>query len=369
MVFLVNVQVLSDDEGMNIRVRGESMLFLALTILFCLPLESRASITLSIKNPQYSNWGVVAQAALDLTASALETQFNDTLVTADSEQFLTQVGNANAMATRSLMAPGTAETGNRFGASFNINWAVAGGMNVNSNSNSLPPVGVAAQSGFTVGANGDYIKLFGGLDPKRVMYHLSFYKVNIGSYFPKSGIASKAMQVSTGVSYQLYPRRNWLPGIDFTGIHLSSSLSYADFSASYTTPFTLGSGGISMISDVTMTVDSTVVAFSNEATVGVRAFYLIDLFTGIGMDLNVGSTKLTGTSSGGSVSATDGSGVVGYSADANVSGDAGSASPTTAQLRLILGTQFNSGPFAIFAQANASTPNAYSLNFGAKFGF
>lgn len=369
MVLLAIVHELSDNEDMNLKIRSESLLFWALVAFLMMPMQSEATVTLSIKNPQYSNWGVAAQIALEATASALEVQFNDTLATADSEQFLTQVGNANAMATRSILSPGTAEPSNRFGASFNVNWAVAGGMNVNPNANSLPPVGVAAQSGFTVGANGDYIKLFNGLDPKRVMYHLSFYKVNIGSYFPRSGITSNALQVSTGLSYQLYPRRNWLPGIDFNGIHLSSSFSLGQFSASYTTPFNLSSAGISMNSDVTMTVDSTVVSFSNEATVGIRLFYLFDFFTGIGMDVNVGSTNLTGVSSGGAVSATDGAGVVGYSADAEVSGDAGSAAPTTAQLRLIAGTQFNTGPFALFVQGNASTPNAYSLNFGAKFGF
>ncbi len=330
--------------------------------------ESDASITLSIQNPQYSNWGVAAQAVLVSTAVDLENQFNDTLMTADKAEFLTQIGNANALSTRSMLSPGVTDAETKITGSFSLSGALSGGINVNSTSNSLPPVGVAAQSGITLGANGDYIKIFRGLDPKRVMYHLSFYKVDIGSYFKNSKISSKALQVSTGVSYQLYPRRNWLPGIDFTGIRLSSAFSYADFNASYTTPFTLSSGGISMVSDVTMTVDSGVFSFSNEATVGVRFLYFLDLYTGLGMDLNLGSTNLLGTSSNGSVSASQG-GVVGYKADAHVSGDVGSVSPTTAQLRLILGTQINTGPISIFAQANASTPNAYSLNIGGKFGF
>jgi hypothetical protein len=337
-------------------------------LIFFLSQESFANITLTIKNPQYSNWGVAAQALLETTASDLENQFNDTLLTAESSEFLSQIGNANALATRSILSPGVTASGTKMAGSFQLNWALSGGLKVSSNSNSLPPVGVAAQSGITLGANGDYIKIFQGLDPKRVMYHLSFYQVNIGSYFKNSGISSKALQASTGVSYQLYPKRNWLPGIDFTGIRLSSGFSFADFNASYTTPFTLSSGGINMKSNVTMTVDSTVFSFSNEAIVGIRMLYFLDLFTGLGMDVNLGSTKLLGTSSNGSVSASQG-GIIGYVADASVTGETASISPTTAQLRLILGTQINTGPISLFLQANASTPNAYSLNLGGKFGF
>ena len=332
-------------------------------------LPARAALTLDISNPQYFGWGVAAQAALDATAISLENQFNSTVAASESAGFLTQVGNANAMSTRSVLSPGVSEASYKFSGSFNLSGGLAGGMSVNNQSNSLPPVGVAAQSGITLGANGDYIKIFRGLDPKRVMYHVSYYQVNIGSYFPGSGIDSNASQVSAGISYQLYNRRNWLPGIDFNGIHLSSAFSYANFDASYTTPFTLSSGGINMVSDITLTVDSSIFTFSNEATVGIRAFYFLDFFTGLGVDFNFGSTNLSGISSNGSVSASDGGGSLGYSADANVSGDVGSEGPTIAQLRLILGTQVNMGPFAIFAQANASTPNAYSLNFGAKFGF
>ena len=124
-----------------------------------------------------------------------------------------------------------------------------------------------------------------------------------------------------------------------------------------------------MKSDVTLTVDSKVYTLTNEATAGVRFLYFLDLFMGLGVDFNFGSTSLAGKNSNGSVSASNAAGVTIFTGDATVTGTAESAAPSIAQLRLLMGTQVNLGPLGIYAQAQVSTPSVYSLNLGAKISF
>ena len=338
-----------------------SLKFLILMILF--GTNANAAYQLSISNRKYP---LGNQGPLDVIANSLESQFNTTLAASDNEGFLTQVGNANAGSTRSFLAPGIIGEA-RYSGSFGLSGAYSGGTNPTVKPNSLPSVGVAAQSGITIGANGEIIHLFPGLDRKKVMFHVSFYTMDLSSYF-SNGITLNSMQFSTGVSYQVYNPQEWVPGIRFNGIRVSSGASYGNFSGSYTTPFTISSGGIDMKSNVKLSVDSAVYTFSNEATTGLRFLYLLDLFTGLGVDFNFGSTSLSGTNSNGAVSASQ-AGVSVFSGDANVTGSPYTSSPTTAQLRWFIGSQINLGPVGIYAQAQVSTPAVYSLNLGAKLSF
>ncbi len=327
---------------------------------------ANAAITLDITNRQYVNGGLAG--TLDPIADNLESLFNSSLTNTNGTQFLTEMGNANAGATRSLMASGTNENATYIG-SFGVNGALSGGASVRSTSNSLPSIGVATQAGIALAANGEKIKLFRGLDAKRVLYHLSFYSVDLSSYFSASGITMESLQASAGVSYQIYHTESWVPGlVRFNGIRVASGLSYGNFSASYTTPFTMSSGGINMQSDVTFTVNSGIYTWSSEAITGLRLASALDLYTGFGVDFNLGSTSLSASSENGAVSATSGATTV-FTGDATIDGTAETASPTIVQMRFLLGTQANLGPLGIYLAGQISTPTVLCLNFGAKLAF
>jgi hypothetical protein len=327
-------------------------------------ISANATYQLNITNRQYLNGGV--SGVLDPVADSLEAQFNTAMAASDNMAFLSNVGNANAGSTRSFLAPGSTDP-SKFSFGFGVSGALSGGTSTSTKANSLPAVGAAAQSGITIGANGDAISVFEGLNPKKVMYYFSFYSMDLSRFF-SNGISVDSTQISLGLSYQVYNPREWMPGIRFNGIRMTSGASYAGFNGSYTAPFTISSGGVDMQSDVTLSVDSTVFTFSTEATAGVRIFYLLDLFMGLGVDFNVGTTKLQGSSSNGAVSASQG-GVTVFTGDVELLGSADAASPSAAQLRWIIGTQVNLGPMGVYGQAQVSTPSVYSLNLGAKFAF
>jgi hypothetical protein len=326
--------------------------------------HANAAITLDIVGTAVNP---ASQATMDGLAANLEDQFNTVFAGTNSSGFLTEMGNANIGSTRSILAPGTQEN-IRYEAAFSVNAAFSGGTSFSTSVNSIPSVGVGVQGGLTLSASGELIKLFRGLDPKRVLYHFSYFSKDFSSYLASSGVSMDSMQFSTGISYQLFRTESWLPGVRFNGIRVASGISYGNFNASYTTPFTYSSGGIDMRSDVTLAVDSKVYTLSSEAVTGIRAFYILDLYTGLGVDFNFGSTSLKGSSGGGTVSAVSGSSVV-YSGTATVSGTADTSSPSIVQLRYLLGTQLNLGPLGLFLQGQISTPTVMCLNFGAKLMF
>ncbi len=333
-------------------------------VLVLLASQANAAITLDIEGTA-KNGGV--QLVLDGLAANLEAQFNSIFAGTNSSGFLTEMGNANIGSTRSILAPGTQEN-IRYEAAFSVNAAFSGGTSFSTSANTIPSVGVGVQGGLTLSANGELIKLFRGLDPKRVLYHFSYFSKDFSSYLASSGVSMDSMQFSTGISYQLFRTEPWLPGIRFNGIRVASGISYGSFNASYSTPFTYSSGGVDMQSDVTLSVDSKVYTLSSEAVTGIRAFYILDLYTGLGVDFNFGSTSLKGASSGGTVSAMNGATEV-YSGTATVSGTADTSSPSVLQLRYLIGTQANLGPLGVFLQGQISTPTVMCLNFGAKLMF
>ena len=85
------------------RIKQSYIFNIAKCQFLLLFLMSNASATyqLIIANRQYPNGGV--SAILDPIADSLQTKFNNTLASSDNAGFLTQVGNANAGATRSCL--------------------------------------------------------------------------------------------------------------------------------------------------------------------------------------------------------------------------------------------------------------------------
>ncbi len=340
--------------------------------------ERSHGFTLTIGDRTYSN--PAFKPALDAMADSIETEFNSSIASADNQKiFLGAQGNANAVSTRSFLSPGVMPADSKIDVSFGGSMAVALGQGaslsdgIKTASNQLPPVGVGAKTGLSVGASGRLIHLpIKGLDPNRVMYRASFYSTDLSSYIGK-GITIKSMQASLGMSYQFYQARNWVPMIRFNGIQVTSGLSYSTFSANYRTPFNItetdSSTGtvLAWNNDVDIGVNSKVWSFTNEATIGVRLFWVLNLYTGFGLDFNAGSSQITGGSTGPVTGTNSGSTV--FTGTGVVFGDSASVSPTVVQLRYLLGTEFDIGPVGIYVQGQAATPSVYAVNAGLHFVF
>ncbi len=306
---------------------------------------------------------------LNALADSLESQFNSSLASVGTqENFLRQVGNANAMSGRAFLSPG-ALIANRdfffaygFGSGLSLGEGASLSQGITTPPNQLPPVGLGAKGGFTFGVSGKkFPKLF-SLDASRVMVFASFSTMDLSSWIGRR-IALQSHHGSLGLSYQYYLPQNWTPLIRFNGFRISSGLSYANLDIRYSTPFQLteqsGPTSMSWSGTVDLGVNSDVWSLTNEVTTGFRLFWIWNLYAGIGIDLNVGSSNLTGTSSG-PVTASQ------FSGTAVVTGAPESAAPSWVQTRAIFGTQFDLGPIGIFGQFTLSTPSVYGLNFGAS---
>ncbi|MBC7397729.1 MAG: hypothetical protein H7333_09830 [Bdellovibrionales bacterium] len=336
---------------------------------------------LAITNRNFPGAGALIQTQLNQLADNIQTQFNQTIASASNQSdFLNAVGNANAFSARSFLAPGVVPANKTFFVNAGGSAAIALGNGASLSSgitfpkNQLPPIGVSAKAGFTVGVSGRMIPipLPLGLDSGRMMYSFSFLSADLSNQIGR-GITLKTSQTSLGASYQLYVPQAWTPLARFDGIRITSGLSYSTFDASYRTPFNLSSfdsgtnSTVTWNSNVDLGVRSQVFSLTNEVKTGVRMLWLLDVYTGIGLDFNFGSSAITGGSSG-PVSGTS-SGTTVFSATATLDGESASAAPTLAQFRYLLGTQVDLGPVGIYVQGQVSTPSVYALNFGAHVAF
>jgi hypothetical protein len=125
------------------------------------------------------------------------------------------------------------------------------------------------------------------------------------------------------------------------------------------------SGTVTMASQGQLTLDSTALAVSAELTTSFRILYIVGLYAGLGVDLQLGSNSgdvnLTGTMSG-----TDSNGGQ-YpnlaSGTVNIHQD---ASPTPGQLRFLGGVQLNLFALKVFVQANYLPTHQLGVALGAR---
>jgi hypothetical protein len=175
------------------------------------------------------------------------------------------------------------------------------------------------------------------------------------------------------MSYQFYPSQHWSPLVRFNGFKVSSGLSYSTFDASFATPFNLtqGDGTYDMTwnNTVNVGVSSSVWSFTNEATAGIAVLGVVNLYAGVGLDFNVGSTAVVGGSAGPVTAVQSGTSTQVFSGTATISSDSSGVGPTFAQTRFLLGTEFGVGPVGLYLQGQVANPSTYGLNFGAHFLF
>jgi hypothetical protein len=357
------------------RIPGITMRLLWILLLLSggMRPETCFSLTLSIANRAYPGGN---PAAFNTLADAIETQFNSVIASGPNQaEFLTQVGNANAMSSRGFIAPGAMSGSSKFYVSAAASGAVAVAegarftSNLNLSENRLPAIGLSAKAGISMGVSGARVPRILPLDPARTTYSASYFSTDD---FPFSGsrYTLKSSQASVGMSYQLDLPKPLGPLIRFNGFKFTTGLSYSVFEASYEIPFSLssssGANTVTWSDDVSLGLTSRVLSFSNEVVTGVRAFWFATLYTGVGMDLNVGSTSFRGSSSG-QVTGTGAGGVTQFTGSASINGQEISRAPTWVQFRYLVGTQLDLGPFGLFVQGQVATPAVYGLNIGAHF--
>ena len=348
---------------------------LKISIFFIFFSQQAHSFQLAITNRQFPGAGALIQTQLNQLADNIQNQFNQSIASASNQtNFLNAVGNANAFSARSYLSPGVVPATNNFFANIGASAALATGEGASLSKgitfpqNQLPGIGVGAKTGLTFGVGGKTLPLPIGLDPSRMMYSFSFLSTDLSRQLGH-GIMLKTAQTSIGGSYQLYLPQSWSPLVRFNGIKVTSGFSYATFDASYRTPFNLSSydsgtnSTVTWKSDVDLGVSSKVFSFTNEVTTGIRCLWIVNLYTGFGLDFNFGSSSITGGSSGLVTGTSSGSTVL--SATATLDGASPSAAPTLAQFRYLLGTEFDLGVVGIYVQGQAATPSVYALNFGA----
>lgn len=337
--------------------------------------EARA-FSLAITNRTYPNGN---QAAMDVLANQIQNTFNQTIASTNQQSdFLNSVGNANALAGRSFLSPGVIQADQNFSLNVGGSAALAIGdgaslsKGISFPSNELPPIGVGAKAGVTLGMPGRILPQIGNLDRSRTMVSVSFYSLDAGKYIGH-GVSMTTTEASIGAAYQLYPSQSWTPLIRFNGFRIATGLAYSNFDASYSTQFNLsatdaGTGAkMAFNNNVNVGVNSSVFSLTNEVTTGLRFFWIWNVYTGIGVDFNVGSSSITGGSNG-PVTASAGATQY-FTGTAVISGSSESIAPTFAQLRYLLGTEVDLGPVGVYLQGQASTPSVYGLNFGAHFLF
>lgn len=350
--------------------------FQILTVISLISVRAEA-FTLDITDRAYPNGGAGIQAALDALADSIESSFNTSIASsANQESFLEAVGNANAGSSRSFLAPGVQTSSDKILLGLGGSMALALGSSSTLSSgisvpaNQLPPIGVGAKTGVTVMIPAKNIKVAWPVDPSKLSIGGSFYSMDLSSWIG-NGISLQSMQASFGFGYQMYAPKDWTPLIRFNGFRISSGLSYSTFDATYRTPFNLtqSGSGVDMVwnSNVDIGVTSTVVSLTNQVTTGVRLLWVLNVFTGLGVDLNFGSSKLTGGSTG-PVVGSQGATTV-FTGTATVDGASNGTSPNPIQLRYLAGVTLPLGPFELFAQGQVSTASVYGLNFGMNLQF
>ena len=336
---------------------------------------SAHAFQLTIQDRTYLNPALTA--TLDSMANAMETQFNTTIASVSNQSsFLGAIGNANAASSRSYLSPGVVPANRDFFVSLGGSGAFALGSGATISGglqfpqNQLPPIGVGAKTGLTVGVTGRYFPSFLPLDPSKLMFSVSYFNMDL-SRIIGHGVGLKSSQFGAGISYQAYEPQSWSPLIRFNGFKISSGLTYSSFDASFSTPFNLSqtSGPIDMSwnSSVDLGVSSHVFTLSNEVTTGIRLLWLLNLYTGVGLDFNFGSSKVTGSSNGPVSASSTGTPV--FTGNAVISSDDSGTAPTFLQLRYLVGTEIDLGPFGVYVQGQVSTPSVYGVNVGAHFLF
>lgn len=322
-----------------------------------------------------TNINVISNAAVvNALIPVFENSVNTTLFSNFSDStFLNAMGNATSASTRSLgVNPPNEWRTLSLQLSVGAGLESGHGSEVGAQQNSLPSIGLGGEAALTVGlpASSFVGQSFLGLDSSRLHFYADFMTLSLNSLY--SGLDLNFLTVGAHADYLLAPPSGFVV-LDWTGLQIETGLDVAHFAANYTTPlsFSSSSSGVTMTysSKVNIGVSSTVVSVPLQMQTGLTFFKVLTLYTGFGMDLNLGSSALTGGVSG-PVTATDASHTTVFTGTGtlDVSSTSGSA-PSFIDTRFFFGLQFNLIYAHLFAQFSKVSHDTEAVQAGLNLAF
>ncbi len=343
--------------------------------LFALLSSEARAVTFDITGTTVGPGNATANA---LAVSALENVVNRGLFPSGSEDsFLGQMGNSNALASRGLesdplLTPGLIVVGAGFGVGET--GSLRGGAGAKKNS--LPGVGVSGQGSILFGGPASLFGLktdFLGLSVQRLTFFGNFMTLSFDNAVQDLKLGMTTFGV--GAQYVLVPEAYRIRAFRWGGLTVSSGLQYAFSRVSYYTKFNSNdssSGSVNMNWDAAgdLGVRSSVVTIPIQFTSSVTLLYVATLYTGLGADLNFGSSHLEGNVTGPVVGKDSGNTTVFTGTGTLDTQAANTVSPSFLSVRGLVGAQVNLGTLKIFAQYNRSfSTNGNAGTAGLKLAF
>lgn len=343
-------------------------------LLFCLCASSTQAATFVIVDRAPVPGFEAQEANANALADALEILVAGLIPPTSSARFLNQTGNATLASSKGLFGDPVSEP-----EKFSVSLSGTGAVSVESLSqlqggnggNSVPRRGIAALPGVGVTLPGRSLPFL----PEKIWFierDKSLFTLNFMTLSLDGVIRNTSLGMTTvGVGFQtdLRPSDGGKPYLfRWTGFQLASGLQYSHLSANFSTPFsqsTSGSG-LNMSWDAIANVGarSNIFTIPTTVTTGVRLFYLLHFYTGLGLDLNFGSTRLDGLTSGPITTLQGATPVFVGNGHLDLSGD--SIAPTFLTARFLLGSQLNLGPLKVFTQATLANPRVAAITLGLK---
>lgn len=297
----------------------------------------------------------------DALISILEKAVNQGLFPSGGEDsFLAQMGNAAILSTRGLDIDTVSQP-----KYFMVGGAMSGaltfpargsGGSARGKRNSLPELGAAGQGSVMMGAPATALGFTGsffGLPVERITLFANFMSLNLDRVF--DGVKLGMTNFGVSASYVMIPPQHSSKVLQWTGWVGSTGLQYARTRVSYFTHF---DSQVADGSNNSMTwtgagdigSKSSIVSIPVQISTGVTALYVASVYTGLGLDINVGSSQLEGVIDGnvrgadaGNTTTYQGTGVL----DAGASN---SVSPSFMNARGFMGVQVNIWALRLFAQ-------------------
>lgn len=330
-----------------------------------LPTLTYATVSLNVSTGQ----GATADAALK---SEIDSKFQVPSMTS----FLTAMANAQSIGNKGQgVSYATDHSLFVLGVNGGVGLNTTSGFSFSSSGGGLPPIGVGAQGSIMAGLSLAKFPVpkIGPIDLKKITVFVNFF-----SYSNDSLVDNLSLKMNTfgiHLQYKIIDSKN-IGGIgilNWGGLAFTTGLdsSTNNFTYKVGQSFSASSSGVTYTwtpsSSSSLTLENTSFSIPLEISTSVRVLYVLSLFGGAGLDLNLGgkstmTANLTGPVTN-NISQPNGS--------ATLSGSE-SQSANFGALRFFAGPQLNLVPLkntnllSLYAQGNYSTGGNYGVHAGAR---
>jgi hypothetical protein len=296
----------------------------------------------------------------------------NTLVSADTpdvniDKYAAGMANANAFAMKGQNSD-YAENFTHFVFKPSFGVALDGDMDKPENA-----AGVGLGGALTVGLNLDMLPVdkIGSIEMKDLDLFISFMNYDVDQTQDDTTFAGELSSFGIFARYRFMEGKDIFPGymMEWGGIHLHTGVQRSKMGIKLTQSFkdqTVTSGGTTAQfgdSSAVFNIDTTTTSIPLEISTYMRMLYVFTLYTGFGLDYNIGDGEV-GLNASGAVSsgATE---VATIAASETGTGDA-----QATNFRGFLGLQFNVPFVRLYVHVNKGLGNdLFGANFGAKIAY